>query len=56
MIDYWGGSLDFGTAVRTGALDVQGPRRLVNRLPTWFLRSPFAKVPLPRATEGSLSR
>lgn len=47
MIEYWGGAVDFGDAVRAGDLVVTGPRRLVGQLPAWFLRSPFATVPLP---------
>ena len=47
MVDYWMGHIEFADAVRSGDLDVTGPRRLVRALPTWFGRSLFAPVELP---------
>lgn len=40
----FGGSLSWPEAVRTGAIDVSGPPRLVRALPTWFLWSPWAEA------------
>ena len=48
MIDYWMGRRDLMGAVRSGDLEVAGPRPLVRALPTWFTRSVFAPVPLPQ--------
>ena len=42
---YWTGRADIGELVRGGALDLDGPPRLVRAFPTWFLRSAFAEVP-----------
>ena len=39
MIDYWMGRRDLIGAVRSGDLQVAGPRPLVRALPTWFTRS-----------------
>jgi hypothetical protein len=47
IVDYWRGVLDFGSAVRSGDLVVDGPSSLVRAFPTWFLRSPFATVEVP---------
>jgi DNA-binding HxlR family transcriptional regulator len=47
MVDYWLGTIEFGDAVRSGDLRVDGPRPLVRALPTWFKRSELASVPLP---------
>ena len=47
MADYWMGHIDFADAVRSGDLEVTGPRRLVRAVPTWFGRSLFAPVELP---------
>jgi DNA-binding HxlR family transcriptional regulator len=50
MVDYWMGHIEFADAVRSGDLEVTGPRRLVRALPTWFGRSLFAPVELPDLT------
>ena len=47
MVDYWMGRIDFADAVRSGDLVLQGPRALVQSLPTWFKQSDFASVELP---------
>jgi DNA-binding HxlR family transcriptional regulator len=47
MVDYWMGRIEFSDGVRSGDLEVEGPRRLVRALPTWFGRSLFAPVELP---------
>jgi DNA-binding HxlR family transcriptional regulator len=47
MADYWMGHIEFSDAVRSGDLEVTGPRRLARALPTWFGRSLFAPVELP---------
>jgi DNA-binding HxlR family transcriptional regulator len=53
MVDYWMGRVDLLGAVRTGDLEVAGPRPLVAALPTWFSRSDFAPVPLPPTPVGA---
>jgi DNA-binding HxlR family transcriptional regulator len=47
MVDYWMGHLEFTDAVRSGDLQVDGPRTLTRALPTWFDRSIFAAVEVP---------
>jgi DNA-binding HxlR family transcriptional regulator len=47
MVDYWLGRVGFMDAVRAGDLTITGPSDLVKAVPTWFLRSGFAKVSLP---------
>ena len=47
IIDYWQGQIDFADAVRSGALQLRGPRALVRAFPNWFHRSPFAAVTDP---------
>ena len=47
MVDYWMGHIEFADVVRSGDLEVNGPRRLARALPTWFGRSLFAPVELP---------
>ncbi|GAA1223999.1 helix-turn-helix domain-containing protein [Rhodoglobus aureus] len=53
MVDYWTGRVDFGLAMRTGALDVAGQRTLVAALPSWFSLSNFAAVPMPLSPVGA---
>jgi len=48
MVDYWMGRIEFADAMRSGDLEVSGPRRLVRALPSWFGRSLFAPVELPK--------
>jgi hypothetical protein len=47
IIDYWQGQIDFADAIRSGALQLQGPRTLARAFPNWFDRSPFAAVTDP---------
>lgn len=47
MADYWMGHIEIRDAVRSGDLELEGPRALVRGFPTWFARSPFASVELP---------
>ena len=42
--DIFSGPLAWPDAVRSGAVTVSGPPRLVRALPTWFLWSPWAEV------------
>ncbi len=39
----WLGHADFGGALRSGGIAVEGPPALARALPTWFLWSPMAK-------------
>ncbi|TAK68270.1 MAG: transcriptional regulator [Actinomycetota bacterium] len=47
MVDVWRGDLTWSTALRSGALDVQGPAPLRRAVPQWFTPSNFAAVPRP---------
>ena len=51
----WLGHVDYGAAVRSGGIVVEGPPPLARALPTWFLWSPmakFVKAPLRAAGRG----
>ena len=43
----WTGHVTFAQAVRTGGVQVDGPRDLVHAFPTWLLLSHFAHVERP---------
>jgi DNA-binding HxlR family transcriptional regulator len=43
----WTGAITFAQAVRSGGLEVEGPRDLVRAFPTWLLLSHFAHVERP---------
>ena len=43
----WTGAVTFAQAVRSGGLEVEGPRDLARALPTWLLLSHFAHVDRP---------
>ena len=47
--DVFNGPRTWSEAVRSGAIEVVGPPRLVRALPTWFLWSPWAGVTRERA-------
>lgn len=47
MTEIWRGDLAWSEAVRSGELDVQGPRELRRAASEWFTLSPFASVPRP---------
>ncbi|GAA1857398.1 winged helix-turn-helix transcriptional regulator [Actinomadura bangladeshensis] len=47
MVRIWRGDLSWPDALRSGALDLQGPETVRRTLPTWFALSPFAAVPRP---------
>jgi DNA-binding HxlR family transcriptional regulator len=49
----WEGEIDLLDAMRQGLLDLQGPRRIVQGLPRWFLFSPVA--PIVRAVRSAAS-
>jgi putative sterol carrier protein len=42
--DIFNGPLTWIEAVRSGAVEVEGPSKLVRELPSWFLWSPWAEV------------
>jgi DNA-binding HxlR family transcriptional regulator len=42
--DIFNGPLTWPEAVRSGAVDISGPPKLVRELPGWFLWSPWAEV------------
>lgn len=50
MAEVWLGELPFSTAVRTGALRLQGSPKLVRAFPGWLQLSVFAETPRPRST------
>lgn len=45
MAEVWLGRVPFATAVRTGALRLEGPRALVRSFPGWLRLSVFANTP-----------
>lgn len=47
MVQIWRGDLPWRDALRSGALEVQGPEPLRRRVPDLFSLSPFATVPRP---------
>ncbi|MDQ2751028.1 MAG: helix-turn-helix domain-containing protein [Pseudonocardiales bacterium] len=47
MVEIWRGELDWPAAVRSRAVQMQGPVELRRAVPGWFTRSPFASVPRP---------
>lgn len=47
MAQVWTGATTFAQAIRSGGLQVEGPRDLVRALPTWLLLSHFAQVERP---------
>jgi DNA-binding HxlR family transcriptional regulator len=50
MVRIWRGDTSWSRAVRSGALDVQGPATLRRAVPRWFKLSGFASVPRPAST------
>jgi DNA-binding HxlR family transcriptional regulator len=49
MVDIWMGSLQWNAAVRTGAVQVDGPTAFRRAFAGWFTLSDFAPVPRPAA-------
>jgi DNA-binding HxlR family transcriptional regulator len=47
MVEVWRGDLTWSDAVRSGALEVDGPTAVRRQVPGWFALSPFAAVPRP---------
>lgn len=47
MGEIWVGALPIAQAVRSGALELTGPSKLVRGFPRWLRRSVFADVPRP---------
>jgi DNA-binding HxlR family transcriptional regulator len=50
--DLFNGVHTWAESLRTGAIEVSGPRRLVRALPSWFLWSPWAAATRERAHRG----
>lgn len=48
LVRYWMGDAEIGDLLREGALTIEGPRALVRAFPSWFSRSEFATVEVPR--------
>ena len=53
MVAIWRGDTPWQDALRSGALQIQGPEPLRRSLPTWFALSPSAAVPRPAVHAGS---
>ncbi|WP_406301549.1 helix-turn-helix transcriptional regulator [Streptomyces sp. NBC_00885] len=47
MIEVWRGDLSWSDALRTGALEVQGPEALRRSVPRWFTLPLYAAAPRP---------
>lgn len=47
LIRFWRGELSWADALRSGAVELQGPEPLRRAVPTWFTLMPFAAVPRP---------
>jgi DNA-binding HxlR family transcriptional regulator len=47
MVEVWRGDLRWSDALRSSAVEVQGPEALRRALPGWFTLSAFASVPRP---------
>lgn len=47
MVQVWRGDLSWSEALKTGAVELDGPRALRRDLPRWFTLSVFASVPRP---------
>lgn len=47
LIRFWRGELTWADALRSGAVELQGPAPLRRAVPTWFTLMPFAAVPRP---------
>jgi hypothetical protein len=47
MARVWTGATTFAQAVRSGGLQLEGPRDLVRAFPSWLLLSHFAHVERP---------
>ncbi|HET9899442.1 MAG TPA: helix-turn-helix domain-containing protein [Streptosporangiaceae bacterium] len=54
MTAIWRGDLKWAEAVKSGELEVRGPRALRGAVSGWFTLSPFARVPRPLASLGCL--
>jgi DNA-binding HxlR family transcriptional regulator len=47
MVQVWRGDLGWSEALRSGAVEIQGPAALRRAVPRWFTLSTFASVPRP---------
>lgn len=45
MVRYWMGLAEIDELVQAGELELEGPREMLRRFPSWFLRSALAGVP-----------
>src|SRR5579875_3903506 len=50
LVEVWRGDVTWAQALRSGDVDLQGPRALCRAVPGWFALSTFAQVPRPRGT------
>ena len=56
LIEVWRGDLGWSDALRTGAVDIQGPEDLRRGVPAWFKLISFAGVTRPARAERSVGR
>ena len=49
LVEVWRGDQSWSAALRSGAVEVQGPESLRRAVPHWFKLSSFASVPRPGA-------
>ncbi|WP_327010922.1 helix-turn-helix transcriptional regulator [Dactylosporangium sp. NBC_01737] len=54
MIEVWLGDLEWSDALRSGAVDIQGPEDLRRGVPAWFKLISFADVPRPARPERTV--
>jgi DNA-binding HxlR family transcriptional regulator len=55
MAQVWLGDETLQSALRTGAVELTGPRQLIRAFPSWLLLSRFADVPRPKFEGPRLS-
>ena len=55
LTEVWRGDSSWPEALRTGAIEVDGPEALRRALPRWFMLSAFAAVPRPVRDPGTES-
>jgi hypothetical protein len=47
LVRIWRGDLGWSQAIRSSAVELQGPERVRRAIPVWFPPSAFAAVPRP---------
>jgi DNA-binding HxlR family transcriptional regulator len=55
MAQVWLGDETLQSALRSGAVELAGPRQLIRAFPSWLLLSRFADVPRPKSEEPRVS-